>query len=225
MTDDERRRNLGAFFHSIHRTLNHLLLTDRHWMSRFAEKTPLRFRAYEGAKLEPVLGDHGRELYPDLVDLRREREATDAVLSAWLEELRPETLEVEMRYRNTQGGERVHPLWFAMAHFFQPSNTSSQPGNDNDATTRARLRCDGFSGDVSACTRGLHLAISCEPATRQFETGARAYQVSMQGRFLPVRASGGGAERSPEAIHRRESAGSITSSISKVEATLTAFPC
>lgn len=118
MTDEERRRNLGAFFRSIHRTLNHLLLTDRHWMSRFAENTRLRFRAYEGAKLEPVLGEHGRELYRDFADLRREREATDAVLSAWLEELRPETLAVEMRYRNSQGVERVHPLWFAMAHFF-----------------------------------------------------------------------------------------------------------
>jgi len=118
MTDRERRRDLGAFFHSIHRTLNHLLLTDRHWLSRFAEKTPLRFRAFEGAKLEPVLGEHGRELYRDFANLRRERDATDAVLCAWLEELGPETLEVELRYRNTQGVERAHPLWFGLAHFF-----------------------------------------------------------------------------------------------------------
>ncbi|HEY2663556.1 MAG TPA: DinB family protein [Candidatus Binataceae bacterium] len=118
LSEGERTRDLGAFFHSIHRTLNHLLLTDRHWMSRFAENTPLRFRAYHGAKLEPVLGEHGRELYSDFAELRREREATDAVLNAWLAELTPAMLDASMRYRNSQGLERVHPLWFAMAHFF-----------------------------------------------------------------------------------------------------------
>ena len=118
LAEVERRRDLGAFFQSIHRTLNHLLLTDRHWMSRFAENTPLRFRAYQAAKLEPLLGAHGRELYSDFTELRREREATDTVLKAWLAELTPAMLEAPMRYSNTQGLERVHPLWFGMAHFF-----------------------------------------------------------------------------------------------------------
>src|SRR5580658_1770124 len=51
------------------------------------------------------------------------------------------------------------------------------------------------------------------------------YQVSMQGRFLPVRGGGGGEDRSPALIQRRDSTGSITSSISKCDAVLTAFPC
>lgn len=118
LSEAERRRDLGAFFQSIHRTLNHLLLTDRHWMSRFAEDTPLRFRAYQEARLEPLLGEHGRELYSDFTELRREREATDAVLNAWLAELKPAMLEAPMRYSNSQGLKRVHPLWFGMAHFF-----------------------------------------------------------------------------------------------------------
>ncbi len=42
-----------------------------------------------------------------------------------------------------------------------------------------------------------------------------AYHVSMQGRFLPERGAGGGAERSAAMIQSREAAGSITSSISK----------
>src|SRR5579859_2463430 len=77
LSDEERKRDLGAFFRSVHGTLNHLLLTDRHWMSRFATCTPLTFRAFEGAKLEPVLGLHGRELYADFGELRAQREATD----------------------------------------------------------------------------------------------------------------------------------------------------
>src|SRR5271168_890508 len=51
-----------------------------------------------------------------------------------------------------------------------------------------------------------------------------AHQVSTHGRFLPLRGGGGAAERRPALIHRRDSAGSITSSISKWDAVFTAFP-
>src|SRR5438093_794620 len=50
------------------------------------------------------------------------------------------------------------------------------------------------------------------------------YHASMHGRFLVVRASGFGTERSPAMIHCRVSAGSITSSISSTEAIETALP-
>ncbi len=52
----------------------------------------------------------------------------------------------------------------------------------------------------------------------------RRHQVSMQGSFLPVRGAGGGAERKPAIIHLRDSSGSITSSISKCDALLSALP-
>jgi uncharacterized damage-inducible protein DinB len=118
LSEEERKRDLGAFFHSVHGTLNHLLLTDRHWMSRFATATPLRFRSLSGAKLEPILGAHGRELFADFAELRAERAATDAVLEAFATELETPMLSAEMRYSNSQGIERVHPLWFAIAHLF-----------------------------------------------------------------------------------------------------------
>jgi uncharacterized damage-inducible protein DinB len=35
LTDDTRKRNMGAFFKSIHATLNHLLVGDVLWLSRF----------------------------------------------------------------------------------------------------------------------------------------------------------------------------------------------
>ena len=37
LSDDERRRERGAFFGSIHQTLSHLLWADRIWMSRFTD--------------------------------------------------------------------------------------------------------------------------------------------------------------------------------------------
>ena len=35
LSDDERRRDCGAFWHSIHGTLVHILWGDAQWMSRF----------------------------------------------------------------------------------------------------------------------------------------------------------------------------------------------
>jgi uncharacterized damage-inducible protein DinB len=118
LTEEERKRDMGAFFHSVHGTLNHLLLTDRHWMYRFATCTPRRFNAFTGAKLITELGAHGRELFSDFGQLRAERVETDRVLGSWLEELDPDMLSLTMRYATSQGVERVHPLWFAMAHLF-----------------------------------------------------------------------------------------------------------
>jgi uncharacterized damage-inducible protein DinB len=118
LTDGERKQDRGAFFGSLHRTLNHLLLADRIWMARFATGTGLRFTAFAGAKLAPTYGSLGDELYADFDELRRERVATDDVLTAWIGELTPETLAAPMRYANTAGVAREHPLWFAIAHLF-----------------------------------------------------------------------------------------------------------
>ena len=35
LTDEERRADGGAFWHSIHGTLNHLMRADQAWLSRF----------------------------------------------------------------------------------------------------------------------------------------------------------------------------------------------
>ncbi|MCR6652604.1 MAG: hypothetical protein NVV73_14435 [Cellvibrionaceae bacterium] len=36
LSDAEFKKNCGAFFGSIHGTLNHLLVADRIWLQRFA---------------------------------------------------------------------------------------------------------------------------------------------------------------------------------------------
>lgn len=40
LTDAQRRENRGAFFGSIHATLNHLLWADQIWLSRFGASSP-----------------------------------------------------------------------------------------------------------------------------------------------------------------------------------------
>ena len=70
LSDAERRRDRGAFFGSIHATLNHLLWADRIWMSRLAG-TP-----------HPAGGiPESVALHSDWDELKRERKAFDAVVS------------------------------------------------------------------------------------------------------------------------------------------------
>ena len=42
MTDEEWHRDLRLYFGSVHRTVNHLLVTDTVWYARFAENTSPR---------------------------------------------------------------------------------------------------------------------------------------------------------------------------------------
>lgn len=64
LSDEERKRDMKAFFESIHGTLNHLLLTDKVWLGRI-ENQP-----FSVSSLREIL-------YEDFDELRAERERTD----------------------------------------------------------------------------------------------------------------------------------------------------
>ena len=108
LTDEDRKRDRGAFFKSIHATLNHILLADRVWMGRF-----------EGVKLEPgCMGPGGirsldQELYADFAELTAAREEMDAEIAAWVGKVSPDRLAATFRY-----GRNESVLWTALAHFF-----------------------------------------------------------------------------------------------------------
>src|SRR5687767_304726 len=74
MPDELRKEDRGAFFHSMHGTLNHLLLADRIWMGRFTAQ-PFMARSLD------------EELYSDFEILRQERAKTDAAIEAWIQAL------------------------------------------------------------------------------------------------------------------------------------------
>ncbi|HET7300236.1 MAG TPA: DinB family protein, partial [Oleiagrimonas sp.] len=40
LSEHDRKKDMGAFFGSIHATLNHILLADRIWLGRFAKALP-----------------------------------------------------------------------------------------------------------------------------------------------------------------------------------------
>ncbi|MFW5926109.1 MAG: DinB family protein, partial [Myxococcota bacterium] len=74
LDDAARKRDEGAFFGSIHGTLNHLLLADRAWMRRFTgDRDKFASRDGEGRVIEIRALD--QELYADFAELRRQRES------------------------------------------------------------------------------------------------------------------------------------------------------
>lgn len=117
LDEGQRKRDMGAFFGSIHGTLNHILLADRIWLGRFAEAIP-DMSALGDAKLVYEFSSLSQEVCSDFDELRHERKATDGVISAWVEELTDELLAQTMRYSNSNGQLREHPVWVAAAHMF-----------------------------------------------------------------------------------------------------------
>src|SRR5258706_2323809 len=106
LPDSERKKDAGAFFKSIHGTLNHRLLGDRIWLGRFIGQP---FAA-------PSLA---QELYADFSELRAQRAATDAAISTWVSTLKEEDLSGTLTFMSiVNPTQRQYPLAFAVAHFF-----------------------------------------------------------------------------------------------------------
>lgn len=107
LDDAERKRDRGAFFGSIHRTLCHVVWADGAWLARFAG-TPYTSPPY------------GADLTDDYADLRARRDATDLALLNWAGRLEAAWLASTLTYRRaSDGAPRRMPAWVAAAHLFQ----------------------------------------------------------------------------------------------------------
>jgi uncharacterized damage-inducible protein DinB len=106
LADVDYRADRGAFFGSVHGTLNHLLVADRIWMRRFTGEGP----TYD--RLDLVL-------HEDFPSLRAEREAEDARIVRWVDGLDGERLAGAFTYRTiVNPRELTQPLAPALAHVF-----------------------------------------------------------------------------------------------------------
>ena len=141
LTDEERKRDLHAFFGSIHRTLNHLLLTDRVQLGRFIGAARVQSLDADGRPI--AIHSLDQELYSDFAVLRRAREKTDALIESWTNEITPEFLAGEIEYdaMSAPGRYRVD-AWLAVTHYFnhqthhrgQITTLLSQLGKDPGVT-------------------------------------------------------------------------------------------
>lgn len=112
LDDAERKKDRGAFFGSIHRTFNHLLVADRVWMGRF-----LGVELQEGEFGPGGIRSLDQELYAEFEELRRERARTDDEIDAYAATLTADKLAGNLRYLR-RGAVNEFPLWHAVAHAF-----------------------------------------------------------------------------------------------------------
>lgn len=105
ITDTDRKKDCGAFFKSIHGTLNHLLYGDRAWMGRFVQK--------------PFSVKVGQQLCTNFDELHEQRNMTDLEIIEWSNNISKEWLEKPFEYTsNVDGKTRILPAWILVIHMF-----------------------------------------------------------------------------------------------------------
>jgi uncharacterized damage-inducible protein DinB len=119
LSNEERKRDRGAFFGSLHNTLNHLVWGDQLWLARFAAQPEVSFSALGGGLLDLPPGAVAETvLYPQWSELRAQRERLDLAIERWVDEMPSDFPLRTMTYSNTKGVRRDPPAWMALTHFF-----------------------------------------------------------------------------------------------------------
>ena len=106
MSDAERNEDRGAFFRSVHSTLNHLLFADRVWMSRFTGTSY-------------AVNGMGVDIYDEFSELREAHLDMCRDISAFADQLSSEWLAETMTWtRSTDNVARQRPRWLLVTHMF-----------------------------------------------------------------------------------------------------------
>jgi uncharacterized damage-inducible protein DinB len=106
LSDGDYRADRGAFFKSVHGTLNHLLVADQIWLKRFSG------RGDAPNRLDAIL-------FENLDDLWDARHREDERIIAYIDSLSEADLGGRIRYKTiTNPVEIEQPLAPALIHFF-----------------------------------------------------------------------------------------------------------
>jgi uncharacterized damage-inducible protein DinB len=106
LNDKQYRKPCGLFFHSVHGTLNHLLVTDNLiWMRRFTGE-PITSLPLDG------------EACADRVDLARQLDVAAGQWTSLVTAMDDERLAGDLAFTMTSGQARVLPVVTALLHVF-----------------------------------------------------------------------------------------------------------
>ncbi len=105
LDEDERQQDVGLFFGSLHRTLNHLLVGDRIWMQRIT-----------GRGVAPSALDE--LLFETFDGLKAARAVEDQRIVDHVESYDDEDFDRPLHYRNVAGDAFEQPLSEVLAHVF-----------------------------------------------------------------------------------------------------------
>ena len=108
LSPEEREKERGAFFGSIHKTLSHLLWADRVWMGRFTDQP-----RPPGGIPESV------NLFPDWRALSDERAGVDQSIIAWADAVDETWLAQDQTYFSGVSGRTLtRPRALLVTHLF-----------------------------------------------------------------------------------------------------------
>ncbi len=128
LADEERRRQRGAFFGSIHATFNHILWADRLWISRFTDVPEP-----QGGIPESV------SLYADWEPLKQARAEFDATIVEWADRLDSVWLAGDLTwYAGAAKKEMLQPKWLLVTQMF--NHATHDRGQVHCLLTQAGLR-------------------------------------------------------------------------------------
>ncbi len=99
------RQDAGAFFGSLLGTLNHLVVTNRIWMTR------LDGQGEAPTRLDAIL-------FEALAPLRAAAAAEDERIIDFVDGLSEEDLGADFAYATTSGAQQRQPRWQALVHLF-----------------------------------------------------------------------------------------------------------
>ena len=104
--DELRKKDMGAFFKSIHGTLNHIYYGDIAWLER------LRDGKFTPRKI-------GEDIFDDFLELKAAQEKMDFEILNWAKTLTPEILNKPFDYvSNVENFRRPLPIWVLATHMF-----------------------------------------------------------------------------------------------------------
>lgn len=121
LTDDARTKDMGAYFKSIHATLNHILWADKNWLRRFViaghGHGKLTDTIY--ANIQDRISEHAYLIHSDFKSLKQDRITVDAKLVLWLTESMNEAkLQQTLQYRNADSEDQRRPFTEVLTHIF-----------------------------------------------------------------------------------------------------------
>jgi uncharacterized damage-inducible protein DinB len=145
-------RDCGAFFRSIHGTLNHILVVDHFYLAVLRGETPV------GSRLDG-------QPFIDLRTLVAAQSSIDRALLAFCDSLTDESLALAARWTDTNGRTCEDPIHVVLAHLFlhqihhrgQVHNILSIAGARPPQLDEFLLSCDGPLRHTEVGALGLEM--------------------------------------------------------------------
>ena len=123
LSADELSQDMGAFFHSILGTLNHIMVGDLFWLNRFARLHEADSKQFSSLQMAlsnfPKPSALNQILFDDFSELRKIRHDLDSVIQAWLtDDTCEQDFKHNLTYHNSKGVGATRDIGELVSHFF-----------------------------------------------------------------------------------------------------------